>query len=415
MIIHTVIAITIKELRILFRDRAAILIMFALPLALTFVTYFAFGDIDRGPTGIPIMVHNADTGELGQALVTMLFSDELRDRLSPQLADSAAAARAAVEDDQAAVAVLIPAGLSEQISSASIQIQKTSINLYTHPSWQISSGIVQGIVNQFAEVVNVSVVGTEATLIQLITTGRIRPDAIATLAEPLAQELAQSLQTDQPIEIHTILPETESDNAFSFGEFSFVAYYAPSLAILALMFSLTSAARSILQERESGTLARFRATPAAPAALIAGKITGTILTGMIQMIVLITLTSLLMDIRWGAIVPVLLLTLLVVTAVAAMGIMLASFARTNAQAESISSAVVLILSALSGNFLPRPAFPDWLQKISYIGPSAWGIEGYQMLQSGAGVADMASTYLALTIMTGTFFLIALLGLRKVVR
>jgi len=75
----------------------------------------------------------------------------------------------------------------------------------------------------------------------------------------------------------------------------------------------------------------------------------------------------------------------------------------------------MVLAAVGGNFVPRLDFPAWLRAVSYIGPNAWGIEGFQMLASGARLSDLAPVLAALGVMTMVFLGLALWGLRRLVK
>jgi len=407
-------ALALKDLRITLRDRSALLMMLALPLGLTMIAFFAFGGSggDSGPEAVPVVIFNADSGSLGKELVNVYSSEELADLFIPAEVFTEAEARQALEEDQAAAAVLIPEDFSSSLSTHAMEQGSSTLFILVNPARTISAFIVQSVATRFTEIVNTSTVGTEATFAGLIKSGRINPDDIASMAAGIGGELGAQMAGSETITIELVEPQAPEGESFSFSSVNFLEYYAAAMAVLGLMFSLTASSRSILAERESGTLARFLTTPATGAALIGGKILAAVLTGCLQMLVLVVVTTLLLDAGWGAPLPLAVFTIVLVSAIAAMGMLIAAFARSHAQAGMLGSAVTLVLSAASGNFLPRQAYPLWLQKLSLIGPSAWGIEGFQALAAGADLSHLGTPILALAGMSLVLYGLALAGLRR---
>jgi len=374
--------LTLKDLRVTFRDRAAVLIMFALPLSLTLASYFAFGSSgDAAPEAIPVVIVNEDQGSLGSELVGVFQSEDLADLVLPQVLSSKSDARQAVDDDLAAAAVLIPADFSDSLFTHAFSQESSRLVIVMNPTQAISAAVVHSIAGRFIEIVNTTSVATSASFAQLLRTGRITPEEISALAPETGTNLGDHLAQNPLISLEMTEPEPVEKTVFRFDSFNYLEYYAASMAVLGLMFSMTASSRSLLAEREAGTLARYRTTPSSDFALVAGKILSTLFTGCVQMGVLILITTLLLDANWGSTAP-------------------------------LGTVVSLILGAASGNFLPRQAFPDWLQTMSRIGPSAWGIEGYQALANGAGFTDLYTHILALAGLTLLFSLLALRGLRR---
>lgn len=405
--------LAIKDLLLTFRDLASVLIMFALPLALTLISHAAFGGNDSPAIeAVPLVIYNQDKGALGEELVAVYQSGDLSDMLSPELVDSEAKARRAVEEDKAAAAVLIPGDFTSSLYSRGFDSEPSTLRVLTNPTQTISAVVVQSVAGRFIEIVNTTTVGIETSFAQLLKTGRISTDDISAMAPTMGEEFGTELTENSPVSIEIIEPQPIEEKAFSFSSVNYLEYYAASMAVLGLMFTITGSTRTILAERENGTLARFHTTPSSNAQLIGGKVLSTIITGCLQMAVLVAVTTLLLNANWGAPGPLAVFTLMLVAAVSAMGMLIAAFARSHAQAGMMGSAVTLVLSAASGNFLPRGAFPQWLQNISLIGPSAWGIEGYQALASGAALENLIIPILALAAMTAAFFLLSLVGLRR---
>ncbi len=307
-----------------------------------------------------------------------------------------------------AAAIIIPAGLSEAVLQG--DGVTATIEIYTNPARPISSGVVSGMVQRFIETVNAGSAGAQVAVSQLIESGRLDPSRIAAVAPELGFRAAAAAGERTLVVVDEVAIAGDDSNGFNF-----LGYYASSMAVLFLMFTMNSAARTILEERREGTFDRLRSTPTAAASLVGGKMAGTYVIGLLQMVILILATRLLLGVDWGALPGLGLHVLLVVGAIAALGTLLAAFARDEGQANALGTAVVLILAITSGNFLPRPAYPAWLQQLSLIGPSAWGIEGFQKLATGAGMSALTPEFTALAAMTVVFFAASAIGMRRQLR
>src|SRR3989337_2074289 len=93
--------------------------MIVAPIALTGVMAFAFSAVNTSGALPPVEVVlvNEDEGGLGQTLVDTLQSKALSDLLVTPRAATPAEARALVDEDKAAAAVLIPSGMTERVTS----------------------------------------------------------------------------------------------------------------------------------------------------------------------------------------------------------------------------------------------------------------------------------------------------------
>jgi ABC-2 type transport system permease protein len=191
-----------------------------------------------------------------------------------------------------------------------------------------------------------------------------------------------------------------------------LAYMAPSMAIFFLMFTVTAGGRSILSERQWGTLPRLLATPSSPAQVLGGKIVGIFLTGAAQVFILIIFSAVAFGVQWGSPLAVIALTLAMVAAATAWGSLLAAYARSPGQANSVGAMLALTFGGLAGNFVPRQNYPQWLQNASLFTPNAWGLEGFIKLTGGGSLADILGPILALLLMAVVLFGLSIMAFRR---
>ena len=93
--------IALKDLKLIARNPMALLSFLLAPFLLTLgmaAITGAFSGEDAGPSNIPIAIVNSDGEQLGNLLVEVFQSEELKDLVSPVLVDSYEIERLSVRD-----------------------------------------------------------------------------------------------------------------------------------------------------------------------------------------------------------------------------------------------------------------------------------------------------------------------------
>ena len=404
-----------KDVRLAFRDPTALLLMLLAPFLLTLGMGFVTGSFGGGGSSLqemPLVIVNLDEGEpgrtpLGQALVEVFQSAELAELVEPTLLSDPAAARQQVDDDQTTAAVIIPAGFTDSIIPAAGQTTPgdvVAIELYANPARPTGSGIIQTIVEEFAGRVEIGKIGGEVVIEQLLESGLLTPDPAALAAA--GEEVGKQIASDETQLSAISIQKTRAVNEAS--QFNVLAYMAPGMALMFLMFTVTYGGRSLLTERAQGTLPRLLVSPTTIPQVLAGKVLGIYLTGAAQMAILIIATSLLFGLRWGDALGVAALILAVVLGATGWGVLLTAVARTPGQVSNLGTALMLTFGVLGGSFFSLDNLPEWMQVASKATPNAWGIDGFTTLALGGGLADLGGTILGLMVMGGALFLVAVL-------
>lgn len=401
-----IILIGLKDLTITFRDRAALMLMLLAPFLLTLGLGLVTGRFSGGAAGIsniPVIIVNQDNAELGNALVDVFNAPELAELLEPRTSDDPLAARRLIDEDKAAALVIIPSGFTDSVlpktrGSIAPSTDAVKIEIYTNPTRPTSAGIIQTIVEEFVGRVETARIGGEVVVNQLFIHKLISPQDAATIGESIGK---QQSTADALITIKRV------DSGATSTDFDILAYLAPGMALMFLMYTVSYGGRSLLQERNQGTLPRLLISPTSNAQVLGGKILGVFLTGCAQLGILIGATSLLFQLKWGDPLGVIALVLATVFAASGWGMLLTAAVRTPGQVSSLGSALMLMFGILGGSFINVSNMPPFVQSLSKITPNAWGLDGFTTLAQGGTLTDITTPLTALLLMGTVLFMIAM--------
>jgi len=407
-----IITIGWKDLLLIFRDRAALIMILLAPFLLTMGMGLVTGSFSSSDTGsgladIPLVIFNEDEGLMGENLVALLESEGLEDLLEVQTAVSISEARRQVDDDEIAALIIIPAGFSAGIipdGQSGMLSDAAPIELYSNPARPISSSVVESIVDGFANQVNTGTTAVNISIAQLISNGLVDPADIGAAAQEMGAQLENGQITSPITLVRNDAVETADDN-------NAMALFAPGMAIFFLMYTVTLGGRSFLTERDEGTLPRLLITPTNNSQILGGKVTGIWLTGVAQVSILIVASSLIFGLVWGNPAGVMALIVTVAIAATGWGLLLASFAKTTAQISSLGTTLMLVFGILGGTFLPAPD-SGFLQMLSKITPHVWALEGFSVLSDGGSLIDIIPSLLALLLMAAILFAISAFSFRR---
>ena len=401
--------IGIKDVRLAFRDRAALLLMLLAPFLLTLGMGFVTGRFSGGTSGIsdiPVILVNQDNAQLGNALVDLFNDPALADLMEPNVSSDLEAARQLIDNDEAAAVILIPVGFTESIipkDGQTLSGEVISIEIYANPTRPTSAGIVQTIVEEFLSRVESGSIGGQVTMTQLITSGRVAPQDAAVVGEAMSERLSSS--TTEPV---TAIKLKQNEVGGEAVQFDILAYLAPAMALMFLMYTVSYGGRTILTERIQGTLPRLLISPTSAAQILGGKVFGIYLTGAAQMGILIFATTAMFQLKWGNPLAVIVLVLAAVFGATGWGMLITALARTAGQVSSVGSAIMLIFGILGGSFVSLENLHPYVQSLSKITPNAWGLDGFTTLALGGGLADIATPITALLMMGTVLFIAAVL-------
>jgi ABC-2 type transport system permease protein len=424
-----ILAIAWKDMRHAFRSATGLVFMFGLPLMVTGMFYLMFGQAARSGSfelgRVKVVVANQDLAAprlqagsgnlpegirartLSELVVAVLQSEDLADLLEVSLVADAAAARRAVDSQQAQVAVIIPAGFSKQFADLDSQ---ATVEFYQDPTLTLGPGIVRAILNRFMDNLSGVKIAVDQALDQVDPNN---PALVGQLVEAyLTTSRAQTGDAaGEFLEIHAPRGVVEETNPV----LVIVAPIMGGMMVFYAFFTGVSTAESILQEDEQRTLPRLFTTPTSRPAVLTGKFLAVFLTVMVQVITLLFAARLIFGIDWGTPQAVAMLAAGVILAASSFGIFVNSLLKDTRQGGVIFGGVVTVtglLGMIRTFGINSPAATRMGDTVALLVPQGWAVRGLVEALNHQPPAQVVAEVLVLLAWSSVFFVLGVWRFRR---
>jgi ABC-2 type transport system permease protein len=148
-------------------------------------------------------------------------------------------------------------------------------------------------------------------------------------------------------------------------------------AIMMLLFSVAGIGASLLHEKQEGMLKKLLCAPIPPDNILFGKMVYANIISIVQLSIIFVFAKLAFGLDIMHHLPALVLMIIVTAyACSSFGIFLASFATSHQQVQTLSTLIVLIMSAIGGSMIPVFIMPEFMQKIAVISVNYWAVQGF---------------------------------------
>ncbi|MDX2077349.1 MAG: ABC transporter permease [bacterium] len=192
-----------------------------------------------------------------------------------------------------------------------------------------------------------------------------------------------------------------TDNSNSVSGFS---QSVPGMGSLYVMFTVLAGATSLILERKQWTLQRLVMMPVKRWQLLGGKITARFLLGMIQYLVAFGFGAILGVRFFDNIIGVLALMISFSLCITALAFLIATFVKTDMQANSVTLLMSLTIAPLGGAWWPLEIVPDFMKLAAYTTPMGWVMHGYnELMIYGGSLVDIILPVIVLLVMAGVMF------------
>lgn len=355
-------------------DKRTLALIVIAPIFAMFVFGLAFGgEVEN----VHVVLVNQDKGV---AVVpggpTTSISDKIIDNLDRKVldvsvSDDVDAAKGSVKDSRDYAAIIFPSDFSAKaVSAATVGGEGASITLYLDQT-------------------NVNVANA----------------VIKTVNQALLETMDQ-MGRKPPVSVTIV-------SAFGKGG-RFIDFFVPGIMAFAVYLITTLLTLiSFVGERTSGTLERMLATSLTERDIVLGYATTFSLIGMFQALMLLLIGILVFHITvLGNVLLAFVVVALLAVVSQALGILLSSTARREAQAIQILPFIILPAFLLAGIFWPVEAIPTWLRPLSYIVPPFYTVDASRkVMLKGYGLGQVWVDILVLICMAAVFLVLAVLSMK----
>ena len=416
--------IAIKDLWRAFRSLFALAFMFGVPILMTLLFAFLFGGIggDDSEFSIPktdVIVVNLDSGSsfvpgfenngkqfetMGEMLVDTLEGDTFTDLMTLRFAGEEEARRM-VDDQEAGLAVIIPQDFTNALIGQGSSA--TQIEFYKDPELNLGPEIVQSIVMSVVD-------GFSSGSLTLETVTGVLEEQGITLSQgeqiALMQSLSAGMDTgDESSEssLNILSPSSEEnpDETSNLLQ-GILRSIMAGMMIFYAFFTGTSAAQTILQEEENGTLARLFISPTSTATILNGKFTAGFFMIIVQVTVLLVFANLVFGIYWGSLGPLILAAIGLVALATSFGIFVMSLVKGTKQAGIIYGAGLTFTGMLgiSSVFVVGTPIEEAFNFLPLLVPQGWAMNAFKASWQGEWVQTLIHTG-GMFLLAGVFFFI----------
>lgn len=384
-----------KDFQIFVKSKPTILITYIVPMLITLIFGAVFGSFGgfSGINEIKVLLVDYDKTEFSKQFTTAL--DELNEiKIQTKFlekGDSVSFTTDIMDEwiikGKYRLGIFIPEGFENDFK----QGNQISVQIHYDPKYVIEYGLINGliqktIISNFPNIMFETMYSEVDKVLGESIGKRFRfdVDSVINIYFPgfnskennLSNISSTSLQSDNnlfknPIVIEEIklLGEEEKNPMF--------VQYVAGMAIMFLLFSVSNAGGSILEERKNGTIKRLLSSPIKPYEILFAKGLFSSLLGLSQLIVLFLFGWIVFKLNIFKDIPALLI-MMVATSVAcsSLGILLASVLKNQNQINSISTLIILAMSALGGSFFPSFIMPKYIQLIGKFTLNHWAMKGF---------------------------------------
>jgi ABC-2 type transport system permease protein len=405
--IRQIIAITFKELKVLWLDREALALLFVMPVFFILVMSFALeGVFEAGSKGRPIelLVVNRNGGRVVEQAITDLKRAEALILIEayegvPLTSDKA---EQLIRKGVYPLALLFEEGFTEKVLQISNrpETEKASVYLISDPAMNVQllaavKGVIQSVIERRVLLARVP---------QRLKGMLGIPEGMEGPPDSMLGEMNKSeSERSGVVFIHTF------PKGFNAGRRpTATEQNIPGYTIFGVFFIVLTLASSFLQEKKDGTFQRILTAPLSKAAFLIGKLLPYYLVNLIQIALMFSVGVVVFGIKLGHLPALVIVSLALAAAANGLGLLVAALGKTEAQVNGLSVLLAITLSALGGMMVPTFIMPDLMKTLSLFTPHAWALAGYHdIIIRGLGVRQILSETGVLLGFASFFFMVAL--------
>jgi ABC-2 type transport system permease protein len=394
-------ALVRKDILLFLVDRRALLMSFALPIAIGSFFGYVLGGAGNQPNAakIPILIVDQDGSAISREIVQR-FGDEKALDAKPSTPDDA---RATVRKGKATVAVIIPPSFGQDAGRAFFgPDQKPRIDVLYDPSHTAERAMVTGMLTgDVMQAVSKEMFGGPlGRQMAQESLARVEesplPDGDKKPLEDLLRSVdrwnarADRLAPDG-LSRGLTMPFSTQEEAITARRNVSYNGYAHAFAGMVVQFVLflgIDVGVGLLQQRQRGLWKRFRAAPLSRGVLLGSRAVSAAILGFFVVLINFLFAGLVFGVRVeGSLAGFLGISAAFALMTAGFGMLIATLGKTPEATRGLAIFATLIVVMLGGAWIPMFLFPQWLQNLSLVAPTRWAMDGFEaMTWRGLGLS-----------------------------
>jgi len=366
------IELIVKDLKVFFSDRRALVISMLVPIGIACFMAGIFGNAGQSTQDakLSLLVVDQDSSDLTKNVLDNL--NKTRGLSVSVVSEETAAGE--IKDGKIAAALVMRKGFGTQAEAAITGGPKPVLDLLSDPSKGVEVQAIQGAMMQ--------------------------PLVAGVFGGGPAMKPPFEVR-DQPQGV-----KTDSKGATQ-------AHVFAGMAVQGLLFFSIEAAMGIMRERKLGIWKRIRAAPVSSMMLLLARIASGTVRALAILIGVFGFGIIAFHIKvGGSWIGLGLIALAAAIMASTFGIFVAALGRNEQQSRGLAIFVVLTMTMLGGAWFPSFMMPDWVQKLSLVIPVKWAVDGFDaMTWRGSDLSTVPVAVGALLVFALIFGVIALTRFR----
>jgi len=351
--------IIIKDLKLFINDKKGLFMYLLLPIALITIFVLAYSNMGGSYDPIKLVIVDEDKSYESTSLIMKIDSLSSLDLIKT----SRDSAEMLVRSGKISAALYINNNLLDSILNG-----KTAFELLYDESNEFECGIIKQIItpkiHRFAAKCKIKKQLSDSFFADK-----------STIHEMVGKGVDNQVQSSQ-IGLTNIITYQGISGGNMLGQVGLVQGIAGT-AVLMLLFGVRSIGSQIIEEKEDNTFRRTIFSTLSPDIYLLGKLSSSLLVALAQISVMFIFSAIVFNFDLFYNFPALILvTFFTAFSCASFSILIGVLVSSRNQLQSISTIVILTMSAIGGSMVPFFIMPAIMKKMAVASINYWSIQGY---------------------------------------
>lgn len=362
-----------------FRDYKTLTLLLLLPIMLILLLGSALSGIfsTNNLSTTTICYLDEDKKFMSDTFENFLYSEEIEKLMEVRTVQSKEEAFDLIKKNDATALIVLSVGFSDKIQKG----EKATIEVYNSKYSSFRSSIVQSIMNGFVS-------GTNAQLVMR-----------------QMGDISGGYKTFDNLQEVSVTTEGNTPRA--------IDYYAVTMLVMTIMYGTAYGNFALKEEKQLNTSIRLVSAPIKYSEVILGKLLGSIVTILLQAMLIIILTKVLFKVNWGGNILFIIFVCFSLTLLAVgLGMMVSNLGRNPLATGALLNFGVNIMTFIAGGYFPASQMGPAIEKLGFISPNYLAQQAMFNTIYGGSAVQTFNAMLAIWIIAIIAFIIAAITERR---